>query len=198
MQDNQKKKEALEKDVLDAEAFFISTINEIKERIERGDNYSIIKASGLLRLLFLDGHSLVNRVNRSHKIKLKFLVNNYLHKPPFEPMFWYFNIDPSRKRTRVVFELNLPRFLNVECLSYQGTYYTVRDVIKVCAHIKGGAHYGDIKSDDEKILSELDAIIRIGKDPLLVMTLKDIIGVSLAGVKLLEEAVRLKNDAIGI
>jgi hypothetical protein len=51
---------------------FLNTLKDLRAKANSNDRYQLIKASGLLRLLLLDG--LVDRVNSKHRIKLKFFL----------------------------------------------------------------------------------------------------------------------------
>ncbi len=57
------------------EALFIRTLNDLHKSINSDDEYEVLRASALIRQLFLDGsNSLFDRVNRTHRTKLLFEI----------------------------------------------------------------------------------------------------------------------------
>ena len=58
------------------EKLFINTIYDIQEKYVSGNDYKIIKATGLLRLLSLDGCSLIDTVNKNYGVDIRFSVTD--------------------------------------------------------------------------------------------------------------------------
>lgn len=167
----------------DEENFFLSTLQDIDLKIAAGDRYSLIRASGLLRQLLLDG--LLHRVNRSHKLSIKFCTINFYKYPPpdMKVSAHWRSLDPSYFPGADTIECSLDRFLEAPCLVFQDHQATVKDLIRACANAKGGVHLGKARMSAEQVVLDWDqAITLIGEEPSL-MAIKGICRIVLAGLK---------------
>jgi len=60
---------------MNEELLFVRTLDDLHGSINSNDEYEVLRASALIRQLFLDGsNSLVDRVNRKYRHKLEFEV----------------------------------------------------------------------------------------------------------------------------
>jgi len=186
------------------EIYFLDTISEINERLSKGDNYNLIKASGLLRLLFCEGHKLVYKVNKFYRLGLVFCVQKNDGEDKYiadkngvliKPSFHYVNVDPFGLKTKETENRKLDAFLNFKCLCINDDNYSVRDFIKVCAHHKGGVHYDmqNVKDKKNKRLLGIEKSVFFGDLPATTGVMVNIINVALTGIAPLELAV-LKNQ----
>ena len=48
------------------------SLNDLREKISSNNRYQLIKAAGILRLLFSD--QLIHKANRKHKVKFQFYL----------------------------------------------------------------------------------------------------------------------------
>jgi hypothetical protein len=85
------------------------------------------------------------------------------------------------------------QFLSTKCLFYRGHNYSVSDIIKACAHIRGGVHSGTANSDKEKGILNLDEVLEVGGVDATLATLKGIMKVSIKGLEPLVAKVKASN-----
>jgi hypothetical protein len=60
---------------IDADQLFLRTLTDLEQRTAATDEYEVLLAAGLPRKLLLDEYPLVDQVNRSHRIRLRFRMN---------------------------------------------------------------------------------------------------------------------------
>jgi len=159
----------------------------------------LIKASGLLRLLLLEGDALVHQVNRDYGLKLEFRFHA-LPKVGQENVLAAWtrvskSANPNDKREPQ--RGNLDDFLAAGCLGLRGRILTVRDVIRANAHLKGGVHVGRLREKDVGGAGVLviDRMLNVGGAEASLAVLRDIIQVTLEAVKPLAEVVRERRAA---
>jgi hypothetical protein len=175
---------------MDKESLFLSTVTDIKEKIEKGDSYSITRAAGLLRHLFLDGEPLLHAVNRKHKIKIEFETMDFTLKIPIRPYLHWQDLDPTGKNEGARrIKIGLKEFLAAEILVYQDYDFTVKDVLKAAAHIKGGIHSGVAKDEADVALLKFDEVLSVGGLDASTAALKSILAVAVNGLRPLVNAV---------
>lgn len=161
----------------EAEFNFLGTCDDIIGKLKRGRRYDIIRASGLLRHLFLDQESLIDSANKRFRMKLTFNNTNDQSDLAKEAMAILKKYDGSimwippntgmhdNSRPR----LSKQQFLKLPVAYHSGNpSLTVQDVISTIAHVYGGIHSGKPKSEEDKILMMLDESIKInGGEPSL-------------------------------
>ena len=59
---------------MNTEELFLRTIEDLEESISSTDSYTVLQASALLRKLLLDDYPLVDQVNQTYKLKIKFEI----------------------------------------------------------------------------------------------------------------------------
>jgi hypothetical protein len=140
---------------MDAKAFFVSTLNELEEKCETGSMYDLIRISGILRLLLLDGEPLAHRVNRSFRKKIKFTVQKRDGLTPKLGQLALHGINPHPSLPTEF--LDLDGFLALKVLSFHQFSYSVHELIDFTAHKRGGVHFGEgrKKSDKERAFDTL-------------------------------------------
>jgi hypothetical protein len=144
------------------EWYFQKMVQELDEITHRGDEYSLIRSSLILRQLLLDGF--VHTVNTS-KVKLRFDVSS---DSPYstlrsEILFSAPDIDPE-PYNRPIQNLSLRDFLEKHCVTYLGNAITVADVIRATAHSLGGAHRDSPRTPKDRVLVDLSSSISIAGD----------------------------------
>lgn len=250
-----------------SEALYIATLEDIKNRIDRNNKYDVIKASGLLRLLLLDGMPLIHQINRKYRVTIRFSIVDYSSFPILEfsdepqapPVIFWQNVDASQVNTELEWtELNaseiedieahllqlfeqdaarrlpisfkawlhedtntleiistpanyyavlkrqgkevktkqvdLQSFLKVNSLIVRDSAYSIRDIIKYCAHYKGGVHLVEPTDEIYREMLDLDELIEIGGLDFSLAALKGICNIVLKGIEPLTECV-IKNTA---
>ena len=160
----------------DAEFILLGTCEDIIGKLRRGRRYDIIRASGLLRHIFLDREPLLDAANRRFRLKITF--NNtrddsditrdamaVLRK--YDSVCWIYPQallhDKSRPR------ISKDQFLKLPVLYKSGEpSLTVQNIIETIAHVYGGIHSGNPKSEEDKLIMTLDESMMIdGGEPSL-------------------------------
>jgi hypothetical protein len=146
---------------MNSEEFFLHTMGDLDYAIQSHDEYTIIKASGRLRLLLIDGNCLMDVVNRPHLLKIAFDVSDPWHFPGdntlddagLDHLVMIDAISPdSALPNKPTLRLKRDAFLNFSVAKIKGLDVSIHDVIDRCAHVEGGIHYGRLKSEGEKAL----------------------------------------------
>jgi hypothetical protein len=170
----------------DPQRLFLDTVADIDAKTAAGGRYDLLRSSGMLRQLFLEG--LVHEVNRDHRQRLEFEIVDIGPPPKLSvPIvsFWK-NIEPSFAGDRVQ-RVRLDQLLAVQIFGAGSTQATVRDVIRAWANAKGGVHYGSTKHDGEILVLEFDDQLRTPLEPSLV-TLRGLCKILLRGIRPLVRA----------
>lgn len=150
-----------------AEYMFVNTIADIKEKLARGEPYFLIRGAGLLRHLLLDPPRLIDVVRRKYELRIKYRVQrtkgssgggtdlsklyysmDTLYLPPGMPPA------PGTEEALV----NHDQFIKMQCYSFDGYKYSVRDVITYAATFRHGIHSRTAKTDKEKAFIEVDEL----------------------------------------
>lgn len=87
-------------------------------------------------------------------------------------------------------QLKLSGFLSEHSLTFEEFDYSVLDIIKTCAHYKGGIHSGDPKEQKEQAILDLDKVMTVGDLDCTLANLKGIATVAVNGLAQLTQAVR--------
>ncbi|MCD6178704.1 MAG: hypothetical protein J7K39_02265 [Bacteroidales bacterium] len=142
----------------DIEELFIESLKDLRAKIEDPQKYNNLKASGVLRLLLMDDNPLLHQANRLHRIPINFVTRKTRTIKPFPGLLFSEGIVPVENENLKDLEtLKLDHFLEKVCLIYHTNVYTVKDIIKINAHIKGGVHAGKPKDLIEKEALNLSA-----------------------------------------
>ena len=164
----------------DAEALFLGTVIDLDRTVLERDWYGLLRASGSLRQLLLDG--LLHRANKRHGVPFVFRTNEFTSVPGGDPVAHWTNLDPSEWATAVLESLDLDGFLAAKCLVFQGGVATVKDIIRACANAKGGVHFNGPKPGAETIVVSFDEICTILGLPASLVALTGICRITLHGV----------------
>jgi hypothetical protein len=173
----------------EAEQLFLATVADIDAKLVQPNRYTLIRAAGLLRQLFLDEKPLVHVVNRNHRAKLLFERIEYGTQLPLSPDAHWVNPDCSQFPKAQSVSISMDAFLKSPCLTLHQHTASIADLIKVCAHVKGGIHLGKATTDEEKALIDWDEAIKlIGEQPSL-LAIGGTCRVALHGLKPLVSAI---------
>jgi hypothetical protein len=180
------------------EALFIRTLKDLQKSINSNDEYEVLRASGLIRQLFLDGdNSLVDRVNRTHRIKLEFEIAeskvplNLVPKPTIWASFTEINpkIAPSGWTRK---KLNRDKFFAYKVASIEEHEYSIRELIKFASNTMGGVHSGISKDDKQKNLEKLKGLYFFSNINTALLFIK------IVGRNVLETLTPLRNKILGV
>ena len=141
-------------DASEAEALFIRTLHDLADSSMSNDWYRLLRTSGPLRLLLLDG--LLHRANERVKHRPMFMTNDFRTPPPLETSAHWRRLSPEGLATAVRLELTLDEFLNAPVLTVEGTVATVKDVIRAAANASGGVHFGPPRGSAETVVLDFD------------------------------------------
>lgn len=145
---------------LNVDRLFVHTLRDLSERSTATDEYTVLMSAALLRKLFLDQDRLIDQANRAHRIKLHFRIGGV---SPFErsihergPMFWVIEdaLDPDCAIAHEPYDATMDQFLKRQVMSFNGTLFTIRDVITQLANIEGAVHSGNAKNQKQQALQE--------------------------------------------
>jgi len=173
--------------VVDNKFLFVNTLEDIRSKTKTNNKYDIIKASGLLRLLLLDNPPLIHIINKEYRIPILFHVSDFKSKIPIQPDYHWISLLPETRKT---YKVKLDEFLNITCFLYKQNEYSIKDVIRSCAHLIGGIHTSKPRDEKEEIFLNLDKIMPINPDG-TYNSLKEIALVGIKGLETLEEKVKL-------
>jgi hypothetical protein len=145
---------------------FVRTIEDLKMKVESTDLYEILNISALLRKLFLDDYPLVNKVNSEYKLKIiyhiglpsAFILSNGQNKN------WFLldGFDPETGRPgRENSFVSIDRLLSATVIRVNSNNYSVKDIIKYEANIKGGVHSGKVQNEKEQTLEDIKCFFNI-------------------------------------
>lgn len=175
------------------ETLFLRTLDDLREKVASADEYEILKAAGLIRLLLIDGTPLVDKVNRSIRLKLEY---EYVG-PRTGAGAGVLSLSPDSlvvadglyPGTQIadgnIVKTNARKFLGELALVSGGIEHTVRYLVKFVANELGGVHHGDPQPDT---LHDLKMVL--DRIPAVVYGVKAIASVVLDGLKPLEDGVR--------
>jgi hypothetical protein len=148
---------------MESSDLLLATLSELERYIANGDDYSMLRASALLRQLLLDRHPLVHQVNRAHHLKLRFTVCGRAHRERvlrMEPVFYSAlgGIHRSGSLGQHQEEISLDEFLATPVLKIYEQLVTVGDLISISANVLGGVHKGDPKTEKELAVAEFTRV----------------------------------------
>jgi hypothetical protein len=132
---------------------FLYRFKQLSRIVDTRDMGALLDLALVLRQLLVDGTTLTDTVNREHRLKIRFMAGPAIEEMlaeferrgmPIPNMVWDGDVIAGAK-TR---ELNRDAFLSHSVLYLNGTYFSVRQVIKACANRLGGVHLGDPSTDD--------------------------------------------------
>jgi hypothetical protein len=130
---------------MDAGQLFIRTLIDLEKRVTATDEYEVLLSAGLLRKLLMDQTPLMDKVNSTYRLKIRFRING---ESPYErlahedePLHWSLEdaIDPEialPPGMQAPFDADRDKFLARRVLRVNGNWVTVRDLIDQLSHIE--------------------------------------------------------------
>ena len=152
---------------MSAEELFVRRFDDLVLGLKARDDYEVVKVGAILRQLLLDDTPLIHTVNRQHRLKLRFIVNDIWSKEsPIQPDIHFVasGLDPSMlASTTGTKSISLGQFLGLEILNSKSNKFTVRELIKYAANKAGGVHHGDtLDSREAELLRTLEKVGALG------------------------------------
>lgn len=156
---------------VDPDRLFLATLDDLAARAAAGrSTYDVMHIAALVRKLLLDDTRLVDTVNRSRRVQIRFHANE--RQPPDMPglVFWSIQdgLDPD---TAAPLRHNNPRdltrdqFLAVTIMVVRGERLTVADVVRYLANIAGAVHLGTPTTAKQMALASAASAVQIGGHP---------------------------------
>lgn len=180
---------------MDVDRLFLHTLHDLEDRTGTTDEYKVLMSAALLRKLLLDADRLVDRVNRSYKLDLRFRVSSV---SPFEqmvydnnPLFWIIEdaLDPELFPASPPLYAKRDQFLARRVMCFQGSWITVRDVIHQLANIEGAVHAGKAKEQRQIAFQEAEKFYSRGHLPGVISQVRTIGRIVVRGLRPLHDAV---------
>ena len=178
---------------MNTEQLFVSTIQDLDEKLRSTDEYEKLMIAGLLRKLLLDDSPLVNQVNRQIGLRIRFTINDcelsaselglVLHS-----VAGILNPDP--RLTNNPIEVTIAKLLAFPIIMYRGNTFTIKDIVKNAANVQGAIHAGMAKEEKDNSLKELTDLVSVGGLPFVFSLLHEIGVIVRVGLEPLVLAVR--------
>jgi len=134
--------------ILTPDDLFLATLHDLEQRQRSEEPYQILGMAGLLRKLLLDAEPLIDQVNRTRRLKLRFRIIQGRHS--LETLrslgVTYHDIgdclDPSYidSQANEAAELTRDQFLSTLVNYIAGQAITVREIVTFEANVAGGVH----------------------------------------------------------
>lgn len=170
----------------------LETLSDLRARARNQTNeYEALLIAGLLRKLLLDGHSLVDEVNRTRRLKIRYVINDC--QPPDLPGLVAWNAldgldvdgasDPHPKT------VPLDGLLQQTIVISDGHRYTVKDLITHQANAAGAVHIGPPRTEKSAALRQNELSLESAEWPMQILNLPAIARVVLRGLEELRSVV---------
>jgi hypothetical protein len=186
---------------MNVDQLFLDTLSDLEGRLHTTEqspsDYQVVKASALLRQLLVDQQNLVDQVNRTRRLKIRYRASD--RKPPADPAptFWTVQdgFDPETAlRRSPILEVNRDGLLKCVVATLQASAgesksVTVYDLIQYLAHVEGGVHAGQPKTPMENELRVWNQFVSIGGRPSMVRSLFAVGRVVVKGLEPLRAAI---------
>ncbi|MEV6695524.1 hypothetical protein AB0M35_29090 [Micromonospora sp. NPDC051196] len=180
---------------MDVDRLFLHTLRDLEERASATDEYKVLMSAALLRKLILDADRLVDQVNRTYKLDLRFRISSV---SPFErmiydtnPLFWIIEdgLDPEILPISPPLDAKRDQFLTRRVMCFQGSWITVRDVIHQLANIEGAVHAGKAREQRQIAFREAEKFYSHGHLPGAISQVRTIGRIVVRGLRPLHDAV---------
>ena len=183
---------------MDTDQLFLRTLDDLERRTVTTDEYEALMSAAYLRKVLLDSSPLMDQVNATHRLKIRFRMNSVtsLERAILEgrPFYWLLGdaIDPesiSSPGLSVPIDATRDQFLKRPVLFIRGHLVTVKDLISQLAHIEGAVHSGRPENEREELLRQAERFAFVGNLPAGVRQVQLIGRIVVRGLTPLREAV---------
>lgn len=180
---------------MNVERLFVHTLHDLAERSESADEYTLLMSAALLRKLLLDNHPLIDQVNRTYRLELRFRISDISPAEQLildaKPFFWSIadGLDPDLPLAYAPFEATRDQFLGRRVMWFQGSWIRVRDVIDHLANVEGGVHRGKPRYERQRVLRAAAEFFSHGGLPGAVNQVRSIGRIAVRGLNPLRDAV---------
>jgi hypothetical protein len=183
----------------DHEKLLIDTIEDLKNRLDKGGEYNLIRASALIRQLLIDGNPLLSIVNKNYKLPIlfrtqknrpKFQTKGTINGIAYESVIGVTFVNPKHNDEAYIDNIILEKFIEYPVIFFEGQYFTVLQIIKQCAHIYGGVHSGKARNEDEFKLDLANKTLSHGEVSCAIDAMRDIISITITALEPLVAAIQ--------
>ncbi|MCK4587140.1 MAG: hypothetical protein KAU29_07355 [Gammaproteobacteria bacterium] len=145
---------------------FLEIFAELRWRLNTPSSYNVVKSAGLARMLFVDGHPLVDVVNKNRRLKYGFhcTKGSPIKIPGIESSLSYYPIQHDSNAT----PKSRDEFLGVEVISSGECAVSIKDIIKFLSIKWGGIHFEPPKKPKDMLLVQIDGVLKRGGGNLVV------------------------------
>ncbi len=172
------------------EWLFLMTLVDVSRKINNPSRYELIRLSALIRQLLCDSAPLIYVINRKYRVRIEFEVaikTKAILEEAGKPQTSWLTLFPASPEE--VERVDLERFLKLQTITHRGVTCDVSDVIDIVAHVFGGVHYGEVRSESSGALEILGNEVFLANESMVLHLLFDIGRVVLRGAMPLAEAI---------
>jgi hypothetical protein len=172
---------------MDARRLFLETLRDLGNKVASGDEYDLVRSSGLIRHLLMDGTSLCDRVNREARVQLLFDVLEP-NDPPFDPII-HLSLAPGNEIPQSPARTQKKRdaFLKMRVGRLRGVEFDVHDLISYMAHCAGGVHNHAPDSPAQQAIADLEEAFLLFGRPLTLHFLSNLGRIVIAALEPLRQ-----------
>ena len=147
---------------------FLYKYNRLEELYSSGNLYGLLEASAIIRHMLIDKNSLVDQVKGQTKITFEVvpdLLERNIAVFQDEPLF------KNARRSSFVDisgggygrdDVSVERFLATKIFYHEGAMFSVKQLVKFFANVKGGVHLDQrVRDEDYKAMEALEKAISI-------------------------------------
>lgn len=146
---------------------FARKLEELERCHIESSNYALIDASATLRILLFDSVPLVDILNKEKQLPITYQVSNDpwpMDTEDTSTVFEWREITPALSTNSA--NLKKDAFLKFKCLYYLQKSYTIHDVMKFYAYVRGGIHLDNGDKKYEPLREAFQTMQISGASPL--------------------------------
>lgn len=190
---------------------FARDCEELSRLANSADGYQLLQTAAILRRLLVDQSALVDKVNRTFRLKIEFRARELPEFPADIPPPTVSSLQDGIYPELLASEKALPpklrspvrsltrqQLLSHVVMRVHNRPYTMREIVKFVANCEGAVHHGDPREVAQEALREINRGLSLGNAPLVTLSLRGISLVVLTGLVPLWQRVlwqRLTSDA---
>lgn len=182
---------------MDDDHLFLLTLEDLETCLRLPTEYNLLRTAALLRKLLLDASNLLTRVNRGHRLKLRFrfVRHELVEMPGARLVAAALTVQPGPQSPIEghIVEGPVRQLLAAPGGFFMGHLASIKDLIRHASNIEGGVHRGDPKSDDERMLRSYGEVLWFNDLPAYLRAIQGVGQVVLEGLAPLRDAVLHEN-----
>jgi hypothetical protein len=187
---------------MDVDTLFLETLADLRPRSDAGPEYEVQQLAALLRKLLLDRQPLIDAVNRSRRLPVRFQVHDgspyqdlvLSSGPTFYALQDAFDPETVLVANARIADVDRDELLRRGIVLMDGLWFSVADIVTYVAHVEGAVHRGQPRDNKQRALAATS--IRIGGyDSPVVRSLLAVARVVARGLEPLEARIRADRTA---